>query len=388
MAGRAWPSRAAWATSSPRTDPRQRRPRHRPGGHRAGSNLLAKLPRDRLGRERRRETIIRGTLDSVASRSFTLEWFASAIADPTGFGQGASFLGTTTVATDASGHASLLNVLPFAVPLGHVLTATATDQDGNTSEFSRAATVKGPALVQWSVSSLAVNENAGTATLLVTRTGNPDVPVTVHVATAGGDAQPGINYTPVDTVLTFPSGVLTQTLSITVRDDGAVTPDRQVVVTLDKPSLGSVLGTPASTTLVIRNTDLPPLVRMVGLRLVTDRKKNITQVIVSLSGGVNPFQAQKLATFRLATAGKRGSFDAKNAPILKLRSARYDAATATMTLTLLKSFRLAKTVQFRINGSVPAGLVDATGRLIDGDHDGRPGGNAIALLRKTGVTIA
>ena len=139
---------------------------------------------------------------------------------------------------------------------------------------------------------------------------------------------------------------------------------------------------------MIRNTDLPPLVRMVGLRLVTDRKKNITQVIVSLSGGVNPFQAKQLATFRLATAGKRGSFDAKNAQILKLRSARYDAATATITLTLLRSFRLVKTVQFRINGSVPAGLVDASGRLIDGDHDGRPGGNAIALLRKTGVTIA
>ena len=247
--------------------------------------------------------------------------------------------------------------------------------------------MKGPAIVQWSVSSLAVNENAGTATLLVSRSGNPDIPVTVHVATAGGDAQPGINYSPVDTVLTFAPGVSTQTLSLTVRDDGVVTSDRQVIVTLDKPSQGSVFGTPASTTLVIRNTDLPPLVRMVALRTVSDRKKNLTQVIVKLSGGVNPFQAQQLATFRLATAGKRGSFDAKNAQILKLRSARYDAGTATLTLTLLKTFRLAKTVQFRINGSAPGGLVDASGRLIDGDHNGTPGGNAIALLRKTGVTI-
>ena len=287
------------------------------GDAKLGSNLLQHFPEIASAVNVGGATIIRSTLDSVASRSFTLEWFASAIADPAGFGQGASFLGTTTVVTDASGHASLLKVLPFAVPLGHVLSATAIDQDGNTSEFSLAATVKGPALVQWSVSGLAVDENAGTATLLVARTGNPDVPVTVHVATAGGDAQPGINFTPVDTVLTFPPGVLTQTLSITVRDDGAVTPDRQVIVTLDKPSQDSILGTPASTTLVIRNTDLPPLVRMVGLRLVADRKKNLTQVIVSLSGGVNPFQARQLATFRLATAGKRGSFDAKTAPILK-----------------------------------------------------------------------
>jgi hypothetical protein len=147
---------------------------------------------------------------------------------------------------------------------------------------------------------------------------------------------------------------------------------------------------------VIRNTDASPpgntdpssLVRMIGVRLVTDRRKNVTQVIVSLSGVVDAGQAQQLTTYRFATAGKRGSFDARNARALKLRSARYDVATATVTITPFRSFRLGKTLQFRINGSVPAGLVDLSGRLIDGDHDGRPGGNAIAFLRKTGVTIA
>ena len=149
------------------------------------------------------ETIIRGTLDSVASRSFTLEWFANATADSTGFGQGASFLGTTTAATDASGHASLLNVLPFAVPLGQFLTATATDQDGNTSEFSRSDGERSGARAVERLQPRRGREcRDGDAS--VTRTGNPDIPVTVHVATAGGDAQPGINYTPVDTRLTFP----------------------------------------------------------------------------------------------------------------------------------------------------------------------------------------
>ena len=212
--------------------------------------------------------------------------------------------------------------------------------------------------------------------------------MTVHVATAGGDALVGINYAPIDTVLTIASGVTSEPLTIAVRDDGVVTPDRQVVITIDRPSQSSVLGTPVSTTLVIHNSDQPPLVGISEVRLVTDRKRNITQVIVSLSGGVNPTQAQQLATFRLATAGLHGSFDAKNARTLKLRSARYNAATATVTITPSRSFRLGKTIQFRINGSVPAGLVDASGRLIDGDHDGQTGGNAIALLRKTGVTIA
>ena len=69
---------------------------------------------------------------------------------------------------------------------------------------------------------------------------------------------------------------------------------------------------------MIHNSDQPPLVGISEVRLVTDRKRNITQVIVSLSGGVNPTQAQQLATFRLATAGLHGSFDAKNARTLKL----------------------------------------------------------------------
>ena len=106
-----------------------------PGDADAGSNLLQNFPVIASAVSVGGATIIRGTLDGVASRSFTLEWFASAIADPTGFGQGTLFLGATTAATDASGHASLLNVLPIAIPLGHFLTATARDQDSNTSEF-------------------------------------------------------------------------------------------------------------------------------------------------------------------------------------------------------------------------------------------------------------
>jgi hypothetical protein len=34
------------------------------------------------------------------------------------------------------------------------------------------------------------------------------------------------------------------------------------------------------------------------------------------------------------------------------------------------------------------GLQDSTGRLIDGDHDGQPGGDAVAVLRRRGVTLS
>src|SRR5262249_59645716 len=58
--------------------------------------------------------------------------------DPCGFGEGERYLGSVEVVTDASGDASW-EVL-FEVPLfeGEAVTATATDADGNTSEFCEA----------------------------------------------------------------------------------------------------------------------------------------------------------------------------------------------------------------------------------------------------------
>jgi hypothetical protein len=50
--------------------------------------------------------------------------------------EGQSFLGQSLVATDASGNASF-GPLSFSLPAGQsAITATATDPDGNTSEFS------------------------------------------------------------------------------------------------------------------------------------------------------------------------------------------------------------------------------------------------------------
>ena len=41
-----------------------------------------------------------------------------------------------------------------------------------------------------------------------------------------------------------------------------------------------------------------------------------------------------------------------------------------------------------VEGVAPAGLQDSYGRLIDGNHDGTAGGNAVAVIKKPGtVTI-
>ena len=77
-----------------------------------------------------------GTLNSAASTTFTVQFFASAAADASGYGEGQTYLGQlTNVSTDGSGSASF-NFSYTPVPGQTSITATATDPDGNTSEFS------------------------------------------------------------------------------------------------------------------------------------------------------------------------------------------------------------------------------------------------------------
>jgi CSLREA domain-containing protein len=79
--------------------------------------------------------LISGTLNTQANKAYRLEFFANAVCDGTN-GEGQTFLGTTNVTTDAAGNAAFSVSLPAGVPAGQVITATATDPDNNTSEFS------------------------------------------------------------------------------------------------------------------------------------------------------------------------------------------------------------------------------------------------------------
>ncbi|HEX5124100.1 MAG TPA: CSLREA domain-containing protein [Rhodanobacteraceae bacterium] len=78
---------------------------------------------------------ISGTLNSAAATTFRIEFFANAACNRSGYGAGETLIGTIDVATDADGNASF-GPLSFAAPDGADITATATDPDGNTSEFS------------------------------------------------------------------------------------------------------------------------------------------------------------------------------------------------------------------------------------------------------------
>lgn len=115
------------------------------------------------------DTTINGSLDSSPETDFVIEFFYSDAKDPSGNGEGQVYLDTWTVTTDANGHYDLVDFNPNTpVPAGKWITATATDPDGNTSEFSNAVQVGSLAVNKTGPSSpLTIGENS-TYTITVT----------------------------------------------------------------------------------------------------------------------------------------------------------------------------------------------------------------------------
>ncbi len=90
---------------------------------------------------------IAGSLASAGSSTFTIEFFATPAADSTGYGEGQTYLGSTTVNTDSSGNATFATQLSAGTQPGQAITATATAADGSTSEFSHFIALDGLAVL-------------------------------------------------------------------------------------------------------------------------------------------------------------------------------------------------------------------------------------------------
>jgi hypothetical protein len=79
---------------------------------------------------------IQGTLTAAPNTTFALDFFASGTANPSGFGDGETFLGTASVTTGADGTVSFTITFNVAVDQGEFISATATNPNGDTSEFA------------------------------------------------------------------------------------------------------------------------------------------------------------------------------------------------------------------------------------------------------------
>jgi titin len=166
---------------------------------------------------------ITGTLVSAPSTTFWLDFYASESCDPAGHGEGQTYLGAGQVTTNASGSASFAITLPRYVPDETLITATATDPAGNTSEFAgcvAAETVYTPPNLTIQDASVVEGESGNVQIVFtVTLSAESNLPVSLSYATADGAANAGSDYTAKSGNLWLAPGDTSEAIVITVFGD-------------------------------------------------------------------------------------------------------------------------------------------------------------------------
>jgi hypothetical protein len=106
-------------------------------GH-TGPNNFQDFPILNLAVSSGTDTSIAGTFSEAAepNTTITLDFYANPAPDPSGYGQGQTWLGSAIVTTDANGDVAFTADLAVGNLAGQWITATATDPTGDTSEFS------------------------------------------------------------------------------------------------------------------------------------------------------------------------------------------------------------------------------------------------------------
>ncbi len=226
-------------------------------------------------------TNVRGTLNSSPNTNFTVHWYFSDDAQCIA-GQAGSrplvFDRIANVNTDGSGNAPF--IIPFNFPAGitrGIINCSATDPQGNTSEYSACFSVvaggtptptptPAPMTIQFSSAVASVSENGGSATVTVNRFGNNSGVATVDYATSdlagladcnalnSGKASSRCDYATAIGRLRFAAGESSKPISVLIVDDGYGEGDEQFHIILSN-AVGANLGASSTATVTINDNE-------------------------------------------------------------------------------------------------------------------------------------
>jgi len=106
--------------------------------------------------------------------------------------------------------------------------------------FTAATTYTSPSSVP--TAAFDVSESAGPAMITLEREGDPSQSISVPFSTDDSGGLAGIDYTPVNTTVTFPAGSATTTVSIPILNDPNASPSVDIPLELGTPTGGAILG--------------------------------------------------------------------------------------------------------------------------------------------------
>jgi len=237
--------------------------------------------------------------------------------------------------------------------------------------------------ISFSARHYATNESNSPVTITVNREGFLNTSTAIQYSTFSDSASAGSDYTTAAGTLIFAANETTKTFQVAVRHDELPEDDELIGLLLTNPTGGAVAGPPALATLRInangRLDATGPLVEFIGL---TGPSRGIDGAVVHFNEDMDPATVQNVDNYQFIAAGGHGRPEKK-----PITSAVYDPVERRVTLTFAPFEQTDfKKTALRINGkpskgSRPTGVSDVAGNLLDGDRNGKAGGDAVQLFK-------
>lgn len=134
----------------------------------------------------------------------------------------------------------------------------------------------------------------------------------------------------------------------------------------------------------INLTVITPPVRPVSVVAVRTRTGLISSIQISFDGDLSAAPARLLSNFVLLNPGRDRKLGTRDDLRVALRSAVYDVARRTITLTPRVAVNIASGLTFQLQIK---GLLDSSLKAVDGDSNFTPGGNVVVNLTRTTAAI-
>lgn len=270
-----------------------------------------------------------------------------------------------TLLDDSQAHAAPLTFgLTLGQPTGAVLGPVA-------SLVVSDVTTASPGVFQLAAASTAAAPGATVASVTVVRTGGKTGAVTVAYATGGGNARPGVDYTPVSGTLSFAPGETAKVVYVRVLNTNTPAASPSFLFGLGNPTGGATLGPQVNTNVTILHpspgaagpvNSAPPTVSDV---LPVAGPAGFYKVVITFNKPMDAARASSAANYALSLNGRP-------VPIFQ---AGYDPTANHVVLSLGAAVPFGSFARLDIRG-----LTDTAGNLFDGSGTGHSPGSPYAAL--------
>ncbi|MDH5517697.1 MAG: S8 family serine peptidase [Gammaproteobacteria bacterium] len=229
-----------------------------------------------------------------------------------------------------------------------------------------------PGTLTLSNTAYSIAENAGTATITVSRTGGSDGTASVDYTTANGTATAGSDYTASSGTLNWANGdAADKTFTVAITNDTNYEPDETIVIALSNVA-SAALGTSAATLTITDNDAVPGTLALSNSTYSVAEDVGTATITVSRTGGSDGAVSIDFASAN-GTATAPGDYTATSGT---LNWANGDATDKTFTVAIDNdtAYELDETIALTLsNATGGAALGTSSATLTITANDAAPG---------------